>query len=96
MVLGFTYLVGKTFKAREFTKNSALVNLDEADDKKGVGILCSFFTLTADGTLTGVHGDKHKFRNIETYFGTINAPVYNNGLLKVSEELVEDIDAALR
>lgn len=100
MVLGFTYLDGKTFKAREFSKVSANVFTDQVSDlvsdtasnPRDVGILCAFFALSADGKLTSIYDDKHKFTNIKSYIGTIKPPVYINKLLTISEKLVEEIE----
>lgn len=88
MVLGFKYLDGKTFKAREYSKVSAPV----LSDSKDVGVLCGFYTFNADGTLTALPEDKHNYINILSYIGTIKPPIYENKLLKISKKLVVEIE----
>lgn len=81
MVLGFSYLSGKTFKDREYSKLSAPVTSDVA---KGIGMLCSLFTCNANGVLTSVPEDEHKYNSIDSYIGSIKRPAYaNNGTNKV-------------
>lgn len=92
MVPGFTYLDGKIFKAREFSKGSATVLSHDDPDSRNVGVLCAFFTFNAKGNLTAVLDDKHKFTNITSYIGTIKPPVYVNKLLTIPIKLVEEIE----
>lgn len=96
MVLGFTYLDGNTFKAKEFSKLSATVLSDAISDSRDVGVLCAFFTFNADGKLTASFEYKHKFTNIKSYAGTIKPPVYVNKLLTISEKLVKHIVRTLK
>lgn len=76
---------GQTFKAREFSKTSALVL---SDCNRGVGVLCTFFTYDCNGVLSNVTGCKHSYVNIETYAGTIKNPIYVNQTLQISEKLM--------
>lgn len=94
------YLVGKTFKAREFSKRSANVSIEDntlsadqgADsDSRDVGVLCTFFTYNHRGKLTAVSVHQHKFVDIKSYFGTISAPVYVEKVLTISKKLVEEL-----
>lgn len=98
IVLGFTYLDGKTFKAREYSKRSATVHLDQdsisSSDLRDVGVLCSFFTFNDEGELVAELKDRHKFTHIKSYFGTIKPPNYSNKLLTIPKRLVEEIAIA--
>lgn len=94
MILGFTYLDGTTFKARGFSQISALVAPDppESDqDVRRVGVLSAFYNFNDDGDLIADPGCKHKYVNIEMYFGTIKPPLYKNERLIISKLLVEKI-----
>lgn len=91
MVLGFTYLNGQTFQAREFSKISAPVKAPVNSNSSGVGVLCMFYSFNADGSLVAVSDQKHKYINIEAYVGTIKPPIYKNQLLTISEGLIEEI-----
>lgn len=89
-VLGFTYLDGKTFKQREFSRTSAKVQAHpEIGPQRGVGVLCSFYTCDLNGLLTNVPDDKHQFINIESYVATIKPPIYVNKSLSLSTKLVD-------
>lgn len=89
LVLGFTYLDGTTFKAREYSKTSVPLL---SDSTRGVGALCMFYTFNSVGVLTIVRGYKHKFINIESYVGTIKNPTYVKKVLTISEELVGEME----
>lgn len=89
LVLGFTYLDGETFKAREFSKSNASVS---SNSNRGIGVLCSLYTYNACGVLTNVPDHKHKFISTESYIGTIKSPNYVDKLLKLSDNLVAELD----
>lgn len=87
--MGFTYLDGETFKVREFSKTNAPVS---ADQTRAIGVLCSFYTYNACGALTNVPDNKHQFISTESYVGTIKKPNYVNKNLKISENLLVQLD----
>lgn len=91
MVLGLTYLDGKTFKQREFSKTSAIICHSKVNAQRGVGVLCSFYTCAMNGLLTNVPGDTHRFINIESYAATIKSPIYEKKLLSLSTKLVDKL-----
>lgn len=89
MVLGFSYLTGKTFKDREFSKSFAPVT---SDVSKGIGMLCTVYTYNVVGVLSSVPGDKHKYARIESYIATIKHPSYTNKVLTISSKLLSELD----
>lgn len=89
IVLGFSYLRGKKFKDREYSKYSAPVT---SDVDKGIGMLCSRYTYNAAGVLTSVLGDKHMYISIESYIATIKRPAYTNKMLTISSKLCEKLN----
>lgn len=92
MVLGLTYLDGKTFKQREFSKTSATIRHSEVNAQRSVGVLCCFYTCDMNGLLTKVSVEKHQFINIVSYVATIKPPIYVNKLLSLSTKLVDKLD----
>lgn len=90
MVLGFTYLDGKTFKQREYSKTFASVTCD-AQSQRGVGVLCSFYTCDFDGFLTALGEVNHKFINIKYYVGTIKAPDVSDRMVTISTKIIEKL-----
>lgn len=88
MVLGFSYLSGKKFKDREYSKCSAPVTSEVG---KGVGVLCSLYSYNADGVLASVPEDKHTYTTIESYIGSIKRPAYTNKMLTISSKLLEEL-----
>ncbi|KAG4072027.1 hypothetical protein HA402_008468 [Bradysia odoriphaga] len=89
LVLGLTYLKGKTFRQREFTKSFASV---KPDPVKPVGVMCDLYSFNTNGVLKSVSGDKHKFFKIDYYKGTIRPPVKQNESLTISRDLVTNLN----
>lgn len=89
LVLGFTYLKGKTFKQREFTKSFASV---VSSPDKPVGVLCDLYSFNEFGVLKSVPGDKHKFIQIDHYKATIRPPIKGSKSLIISLSLVIELN----
>lgn len=93
LVLGFTYLNGKTFKQREFSKSFASVkSSQESSTVKPVGVLCDFYSFNKDGVLKSISGDKHKFIKIDHYIATIRSPTKKSKNLTISQTLVAELN----
>lgn len=52
-------------------------------NEREIGVLCFWFELKANGTLTTHKTVEHKFLSIGNYKGTINAPLYKNESLRL-------------
>lgn len=89
LVLGLTYLNGKTFKQREFSKSFASV---EPNRLKPVGVMCDLYSYNKNGVLNSVRCGKHKFFKIDHYLGTIQPPTKQNGKMTLSPSLVKNIN----
>lgn len=74
---------GKTFKDREYSKSSALVQSGRA-----VGVLSTLYSFNSSGNLTSLTGDKHKYIVIESYVATIKHPSFTNKTLTISDKLL--------
>lgn len=83
LVLGFSYLNGKTFKEREFSRISAPIA-----SENNIGVLCSFYSVEESGILIAVSEGKHKFISTDAYVGTIPKPTYENDCLCILETLL--------
>ncbi|KAG4068990.1 hypothetical protein HA402_008461 [Bradysia odoriphaga] len=89
LVLGLSYLKGKTFKEREFTKSFASLQSNPA---KPVGVMCDLYSFNKSGALSNVPGDKHKFIEIDYYIGTIRPPIKENRGLVIPQGLVIELN----
>lgn len=87
MILGFSYLKGKTFKEKEFSKSYAPVESDHS-----IGVLYTPYTFNSVGELASDFGDKHKYSEVESYIGTIKHPAYINKTLTISQKLIEQLN----
>lgn len=91
LVLSFSYLNGKTQRAKEFSRNYASVKPPDGKDKvKPLGFLCSYFRYDNDGTLIQ-ECRKPSYISLNSYKATVAAPSFENGSLRVSKTLVERI-----
>lgn len=92
LVLEFKYLIGKTFKEKEYSKSSAPI---QSVGGKNIGVLCNFYSFDNNGFLSSItegnDGGQHKFIDINTYVGSIKEPIYVNKVLTISPELVIEL-----
>lgn len=82
-ILAFSYLSGKG-KSREFSASSAPVQRPNKKGKgKGLGCLCSWFSIEPDGKLIQAVMDYHGYYEIENYICTVPKPAIKDSHLYI-------------
>lgn len=93
LILSFAYMKGKTFKERQFSKSTALVQ----PSAKPIGLLGSWYSWNKEGELQSCEFDhttqKHEFLPIKCYRGSMCRPSYDKKFLKISLELMVALNA---
>lgn len=71
-VLGFKYIIGKTAKEKQYSRNNAPVNPNIASKlRRGIEVQATWYKYNENGSLLPIDSTaKHFFINIENYIGT--------------------------
>lgn len=89
LVISFSYMNGKTLRAREYSRIFAPV-ASQSSSVNPIGVLCTYFNLEPDGIL---HKELSQsvYVDITNYKGSILAPVFENNSLRIDELLSNEI-----
>lgn len=93
MVLGFTYMVGRTYKDRQYSGTYAYTESTN-ENKKPIGILCSWYQ-NCNALITPLTNLQNTYISISRYKGTIpiNNIMVNENKLLLSEVVVRELKA---
>lgn len=87
-ILGFSYINGKTYRTREYSRSFATI---QSDTEKVVGTLCHYYSWNADGGL--IDEPNYQFYlDVKNYKATISAPAYERNGLRLEVDLVIQIN----
>lgn len=91
LVVGFSYLGGRTYRSREYSRNFATVVPPVSSVAKTVGVLSTYYNWDFNGTLTEVIQDKF-YLDIKHYRATISEPTYEKNQVQINISLVKEIN----
>ena len=74
-VLAFSYLSGPTWRSQQFSGIEAPVLPPAGTKKRGVGCLCTWYTLLRNKKLQVSTMDVHGYYNLENYICTLPKPI---------------------
>lgn len=83
MLLSFCYRNGKTLKDRAYSKTSANIT-----DVIPIGVLATWYSWVADGTLIVQSKSTHSFVSIKNYKGTTPKQSYSGKVLKLNPQIL--------
>lgn len=86
MILSFCYTAGKSFKSRQYTKQTA--NITSAVP---IGVLAAWYTWNNEGKLMPQSLKSHTYIGIENYKTTIPKPSYKQKELRVNVNVLQQL-----
>lgn len=88
LVLSFSYMNGKTYRSREYSRSFAPIPSEASDNP--IGALCTHYRWSNDGKLQ--QESEHPFySNLENYKATIATPDFEDDNLRISSILLNRI-----